>query len=157
MKLSDSRRSVTDAIDVDQVTNEELLECECDVLIPAALGDVLTKENADRIKAGIIVEAANHPTTTEAADIFADAGKRVIPDLLANAGGVTGSYFEWTQNIQQFKWKEDRFNEELRDVMLRAFDATASFAESRDVTMRDAAFAIGIERVARASKVRGYV
>src|SRR5438270_368808 len=157
VKLADSRRSVTDATDVDQIDNEELLECECDVLIPAALGDVLTKENADRVKAGIVVEAANHPTTTEASDVFADSGKRVVPDLLANAGGVTGSYFEWTQNIQQFKWKEERFNQELRDVMIRAFDATAAFAESRDVTLRDAAFAIGIERVARASKVRGYV
>jgi glutamate dehydrogenase (NAD(P)+) len=157
VKLSDSRRSVTEAADVDQVSNEELLECDCDVLIPAALGDVLTQENAERIRAGIIVEAANHPSTTEAADIFADTGKRVIPDLLANAGGVTGSYFEWTQNIQQFKWKEERFNQELRDVMVRAFDATAGFAESRDVTLRDASFAIGIERVARASKMRGYV
>ena len=117
----------------------------------------ITKENAGRVKARVIVEAANHPTTTEAADAFLDAGKRVVPDLLANAGGVTGSYFEWTQNIQQFKWKEDHFNQELRDVMVRAFDATAAFAESRDVTLRDAAFAIGIERVARASKVRGYV
>jgi glutamate dehydrogenase (NAD(P)+) len=85
------------------------------------------------------------------------AGKRIIPDLLANAGGVTGSYFEWTQNIQQFKWKEERFNEELRDVMVRALDITLDFAESRDVSLRDAAFAIGIERVARASKMRGYV
>jgi glutamate dehydrogenase (NAD(P)+) len=155
--LSDSRRSVTDADDVETISNEELLECECDVLIPAALGDVITQENAEKIRAGIIVEAANHPTTTEADAILADTDKRVIPDLLANAGGVTGSYFEWTQNIQQFKWKVDRFNDELRDVMMRALESTLSFAETRDVSMRDAAFAIGIERVARASKMRGYV
>src|SRR3954469_20127197 len=142
--LTESRRSVTEADDVEQISNEELLECDCDVLVPAALGDVITDQNAEKGRADIIVEAANHPTTTEADDILVDSGKRVVPDLLANAGGVTGSYFEWTQNIQQFKWKVDRFNEELRDVMLRALDATLSFAESRDVSLRDAAFAIGI-------------
>jgi glutamate dehydrogenase (NAD(P)+) len=127
------------------------------VLIPAALGDIITEKNADKIRADIIVEAANHPTTTEADAVLMSSGKRVVPDLLANAGGVTGSYFEWTQNIQQFKWKEERFNEELRDVMVRALDVTLRFAEMRDVSLRDAAFAIGIERVARASKMRGYV
>ena len=156
-RMAESHRSVTELEDADRITNEELLEIGCDILIPAALGDVLTERNASAIKARIIIEAANHPTTTEAADIFMDAGKRVIPDLLANAGGVTGSYFEWTQNIQQFKWKIDRFNDELRDVMIRALDTTLAFAESRNVSMRDAAFAIGIERVARASKMRGYV
>jgi glutamate dehydrogenase (NAD(P)+) len=155
--LSDSRRSVTEAPGADKISNEELLECDCDVLIPAALGDVITEHNAEKIRANIIVEAANHPTTTEADAILLDAGKKLIPDLLANAGGVTGSYFEWTQNIQQFKWKEDRFNEELRDVMIRALSDTLFFAGSRDVSLRDAAFAIGIERVARASKTRGYV
>lgn len=157
VRLGDSRRSVTETDQVDQISNEELLECDCDVLIPAALGDVITESNAEKVRADIVIEAANHPTTTEADVILRDAGKRVVPDLLANAGGVTGSYFEWTQNIQQFKWKEERFNEELRDVMLRALDSTLFFAESRDVPMRDAAFAIGIERVARASKLRGYV
>jgi glutamate dehydrogenase (NAD(P)+) len=155
--LADSRRSVTEAEHVEKVTNEELLECDCDVLVPAALGDVITEKNAEKIRADIVIEAANHPTTTEADAILVDTGKRVIPDLLANAGGVTGSYFEWTQNIQQFKWKEERFNEELSDVMIRALDATLAFAQSRDVSLRDAAFAIGIERVARASKMRGYV
>jgi glutamate dehydrogenase (NAD(P)+) len=157
VKLSQSKRSVIEAPDVEQIDNEELLECDCDVLIPAALGDVITEANAEKVKAGILVEAANHPTTTEADAILMGAGKRIIPDLLANAGGVTGSYFEWTQNIQQFKWKEERFNEELRDVMVRALGVTLDFAESRDVSLRDAAFAIGIERVARASKMRGYV
>jgi glutamate dehydrogenase (NAD(P)+) len=155
--LSDSRRSVTEAENVEKISNEELLECDCDVLIPAALGDVITEQNAEKVKASILVEAANHPTTTEADAVLTDTGKRVIPDLLANAGGVTGSYFEWTQNIQQFKWKVDRFNDELRDVMMRALETTLGFAETRDVSMRDAAFAIGIERVARASKMRGYV
>ncbi|MBV8985007.1 MAG: glutamate dehydrogenase [Acidimicrobiia bacterium] len=157
VRLGDSRRSVIETDGVDHISNEELLECDCDVLIPAALGDVITADNAEKIRADIVIEAANHPTTTEADAILRDTGKRVIPDLLANAGGVTGSYFEWTQNIQQFKWKEERFNEELRDIMMRALDSTLFFAESRDVPMRDAAFAIGIERVARASKLRGYV
>ncbi|MBV8387785.1 MAG: glutamate dehydrogenase [Acidimicrobiia bacterium] len=157
VRLGDSRRSVIETDGVDHISNEELLECDCDVLVPAALGDVITADNAEKIRADIVIEAANHPTTTEADAILRDTGKRVIPDLLANAGGVTGSYFEWTQNIQQFKWKEERFNEELRDIMMRALDSTLFFAESRDVPMRDAAFAIGIERVARASKLRGYV
>src|SRR5207248_3873754 len=157
VRLGESRRSVTETDEVDQISNEEMLECDCDVLIPAALGDVITQDNAEKVTASIVIEAANHPTTTEADAILRDTGKRVIPDLLANAGGVTGSYFEWTQNIQQFKWKEEHFNEELRDVMVRALDAVVAFAESRDVSLRDAAFAIGIERVARASKIRGYV
>jgi glutamate dehydrogenase (NAD(P)+) len=157
VSLAESRRAISELEGADVISNDELLEIDCDILIPAALGDVLTQENAPRVRADIIIEAANHPTTTEAADIFEDAGKRVIPDLLANAGGVTGSYFEWTQNIQQFKWKLDRFNDELRDVMVRAFESTLAFAETRSVAMREAAFAIGIERVARASKTRGYV
>ena len=102
-------------------------------------------------------KAANHPTTPDADKILADNGVRVIPDILANAGGVTGSYFEWAQNIQQFRWKETRFNDELRDAMTNAFAATSGFAEAHDVSLRKAAFAIGIERVARAAKLRGYV
>src|SRR5205823_3791733 len=124
---------------------------------PAALGEVITIDNAERVRAGVIVEAANNPTTPEADKVLNDRGVRVVPDVLANAGGVTGSYFEWAQNIQQFRWKEDRFNHELADAMQRAFDATATFAEKRDVSMRKAAFAIGIERVARAARLRGYV
>jgi glutamate dehydrogenase (NAD(P)+) len=148
---------VTETDEVDHISNEELLECDCDVLIPAALGDVITESNAEKIRADIVIEAANHPTTTEADAILRDTGKRVIPDLLANAGGVTGSYFEWTQNIQQFKWKEERFNAELKDAMELAFNAVVSFSDKRDVSMRRAAFAIGIERVAKAARMRGYV
>jgi glutamate dehydrogenase (NAD(P)+) len=157
LHLSVARRPLAEVGGCDVITNEELLECDCDVLIPAALGDVITDRNADRIRARTIVEAANHPTTTEADKILGDMGVRVIPDILANAGGVAGSYFEWAQNIQQFKWKEDRFNQELRDVMIKAFDVTVEFAEERDVSMRRAAFAIGIERVAKAARMRGYV
>jgi glutamate dehydrogenase (NAD(P)+) len=141
----------------EKITNEELLELDVDVLIPAALGEVIHSANADRIRASIVVEAANHPTTPEADKILMERGVKVIADILANAGGVTGSYFEWAMNIQQFRWKEERFNEELKDAMERAFEACASFAERRDVSLRQAAFAIGIERVARAARLRGYV
>ena len=141
----------------DDVTNDELLELDCDVLVPAALGDVLRGDNAARVRARYVVEGANHPTTPEADTILCEAGVTVVPDVLANAGGVTGSYFEWAQNIQQFRWKEERFNEELRDAMEHAFDATATFAERHGCTLRKAAFAIGIDRVARAARLRGYV
>jgi glutamate dehydrogenase (NAD(P)+) len=143
--------------DGEHITNEELLELDCDVLIPAALGEVVNDGNAGKIRARTIIEAANNPTTPEADKILADRGVRVVPDVLANAGGVTGSYFEWAQNIQQFRWKETQFNAELQDAMVRAFDATHAFAERHNVSLRKSAFAIGIERVARASRLRGYV
>jgi len=139
------------------IGNEELLTAQCDVLVPAALGEVIHEGNAGAVQATMVVEAANNPVTPEADEILEARGVRVIPDILANAGGVTGSYFEWAQNIQQFRWKEDRFNSELQDAMVRAFDATAAFAEGRSVTMRNAAFAIGIDRVAKAARLRGYV
>ena len=141
----------------EHVTNAELLELDCDVLIPAALGEVINESNAHRVKARVLVEAANNPTTPEADKILESGGVKIVPDILANAGGVTGSYFEWAQNIQQFRWKETQFNSELQDYMERAFAATAATAERRSVPLRRAAFAIGIERVARASRLRGYV
>jgi glutamate dehydrogenase (NAD(P)+) len=155
--LAATRRSVVEADDVDVITNDELLTCDCDVLIPAALGEAITEKNADQIAAKIVVEAANYPVVPDADAVLIDRGVRVIPDILANAGGVTGSYFEWAQNIQQFTWKEQRFNEELRDYMVRAFHACADLADRRDVPLRQAAYAIGIERVARAVKLRGYI
>jgi len=150
-------KDLDEADGIEHISNEELLEIDCDVLIPAALGEVVTEANADRVKAKVVVEGANNPTTPEADKILGDCGVRVVPDILANAGGVTGSYFEWAQNIQQFRWKEERFNQELQDAMVRAFEATAAFADKRGCTMRQAAFAIGIERVARAVRLRGYV
>ncbi|HVF76200.1 MAG TPA: Glu/Leu/Phe/Val dehydrogenase dimerization domain-containing protein [Acidimicrobiales bacterium] len=141
----------------DDITNEELLALRCDILVPAALGEVIHDGNVHAVAARMIVEGANNPTTPEADKALDDMGVEIVPDILANAGGVTGSYFEWAQNIQQFRWKEDRFNAELSDAMTRAFDATAAFAEEHDCSLRKAAFAIGIERVARASRLRGYV
>jgi glutamate dehydrogenase (NAD(P)+) len=141
----------------DAITNEELLELDCDVLAPAALGEVITDENADRVRAQVVLEAANHPVTPGGDKVLLDRGVTVIPDILANAGGVTGSYFEWTMNIQQFTWKEERFNEELLDRMHAAYRLTQEFADARAVTLRQAAYAIGISRVAEAAKLRGYI
>lgn len=149
--------SVIDARRGDITTNQALLELDCDVLVPAALGEVITEANADGVRAPLILEAANHPVTPAADKILSDKGTTVIPDVLANAGGVTGSYFEWTQNIQQFTWKEDRFNAELLDKMQGAYRFTQAFADERRVSLRQAAYAIGISRVADAVKLRGYV
>jgi glutamate dehydrogenase (NAD(P)+) len=105
----------------------------------------------------VVVEAANYPTTPNADKIFADRGIDVIPDILANAGGVTGSYFEWTRNIQQMPWTIERFNEALQAYMVRAYEATSTFAAERGCSLRQAAFAIGIQRVAQAVRMRGYI
>jgi glutamate dehydrogenase (NAD(P)+) len=150
-------QSVVEAERGDVVTNEELVELECDVLVPAALGEVITDANADAIRARVVVEAANYPVTPGGDKILRDRGVTVIPDILANAGGVTGSYFEWSQNIQQFTWKEERFVTELQDKMQGAYRFTQSFADDHHVTLREAAYAIGIKRVADAAKLRGYI
>ena len=148
---------VPDAEGCETITNEELLTIDCDVLIPAALDEQLHRDNADHVRATTVVEAANYPTTPDADKILHDRGIEVIPDILANAGGVTGSYFEWTRNIQQMPWTEERFNDALRDYLTRAYHATATFADLHHCTMRQAAFAIGIERVAQSSRQRGYI
>ena len=155
--LLSSGRSVVEAARGDVVTNEELLELDCDVLVPAALGEVITDANAEAIRARVILEAANYPVTPSGDKILRDRGVVVIPDILANAGGVTGSYFEWTQNIQQFTWKEERFVTELGDKMRGAYRFTQAFADEHQVGLRQAAYAIGIKRVADAVKLRGYV
>jgi glutamate dehydrogenase (NAD(P)+) len=149
--------SIVDVGGYEAVTNEELLELECDVLIPAALDEVVHADNADRLRAKVIVEAANYPITPLADKILHERGIVVIPDILANAGGVTGSYFEWSQNIQQFTWKESRFNDELRDKMQTAYAHTSAIAAEKACTLRQGAFAIGIQRVAEAARLRGYI
>lgn len=143
--------------DADHITNDELLAVDCDVLLPAALGQVLTESNADAVRAELVLEGANDPTTPGADKILTDRGVVVIPDILANAGGVTGSYFEWTMNIQQFTWKLSRFNDELRDRMQTAYDQTQAFADTHGCTLRQAAFALGVRRVADTARLRGYV
>jgi glutamate dehydrogenase (NAD(P)+) len=141
----------------DELSNEELLVAPCTVLIPAALDEQLHQDNADQVQATVVVEAANYPTTPNADKIFADRGIDVIPDILANAGGVTGSYFEWTRNIQQMPWTIDRFNEALQAYMVRAYDATSALSKEKGCSLRQAAFAIGIQRVAGAVRMRGYI
>ena len=148
---------VTQAGVGDVLTNDELLALECDVLIPAALGEVITDQNAASVRASVIVEAANYPVTPDGDAILNDRGVTVIPDILANAGGVTGSYFEWTMNIQQFRWKLDTFNAELADRMRTAYAHTQDFADMHSCTLRRAAYSIGVQRVADASRMRGYV
>jgi glutamate dehydrogenase (NAD(P)+) len=137
------------------VTNEELLELDCDVLIPAAIEGQITKENADRIKASVIVEAANGPTTPEADEILNDHGVRVVPDILANAGGVTVSYFEWVQDLQAYYWSEDEVNNRLRMIMEKSYKDVLAMAEERKVTTRTGATILGVGRVAEAHKLRG--
>jgi glutamate dehydrogenase (NAD(P)+) len=135
----------------------ELLELDVDVLIPAALGGVINEANADAIRAHTVIEAANHPVTPVADKILSDRGVIVIPDILANAGGVTVSYFEWTQNIQEFQWTEDEVNDQLGRYMRVAYRKVRERAEDLETTMRRAAFAIGIARVAEVAHLRGYV
>ena len=139
------------------VTNQELLELDCDVLIPAAVGNVITADNAPRVKARLVLEAANHPTTPDADQILRDRGVVVLPDILVNAGGVIVSYFEWTQNIQEFRWEEDRVNQELGKILHKAYDEVQARVIDRGYTHREAAFDIGVERVARAVELRGFV
>ena len=149
--------SVVDFPGSEPLDGDAILELDVDVLIPAALGEVITKSNADRIRAEIIIEAANHPITPVADEILRDRGVTIVPDILANAGGVTVSYFEWTQNIQQFSWDEERVNTELTKKMTGAYQQIRDAAESQATDLRQAAFALAVQRVAEAAHLRGYV
>ena len=149
--------SVVGAPGTEALTNEELLELDVDVLVPAALDGVVNRRNADRIRARVVLEAANHPVTPDADDVLHAAGKIVVPDILANAGGVTVSYFEWAQNIQQFRWEEERVNDELHKVMARAWKNVHGRSTVDAIPLRLAAFAIAVEMVERADRLRGYV
>jgi glutamate dehydrogenase (NAD(P)+) len=149
--------SVVNAPGTEAINNEELLELEVDVVIPAALDRVITADNADRVRARVVVEAANHPVSPAGDSILQDKGVVVIPDIMANAGGVTVSYFEWVQNIQQFRWEEEQVNTELRKTMSRAWKNVHSRSTVDAIPLRLAAFAIAVEKVDRAARVRGYV
>ncbi|MBO8182580.1 MAG: Glu/Leu/Phe/Val dehydrogenase [Archaeoglobus sp.] len=150
--------SVIDFDGSENISNEELLELECDILIPAALENVITKENADSIKAKIISEGANGPTTPEADKILEEKGIFVVPDILANAGGVVVSYFEWVQDLNRYFWDEDRVNAELEKVLVRSFNEVVSIKkeyENANITMRDAAMILALKRVVNAFELRG--
>lgn len=151
-----STKSVQGFKGCDPITNEELLECACDVLIPAALGGQVRKDNASSVKANVIIEGANEPLTYEADEIFESRGVKVVPDILANAGGVTVSYFEWAQNLQQFRWEEERVNSELEKIMIRSFDEVSRKSEEHRVPLRIGAYILAVDRVARATKLRGH-
>jgi len=139
----------------DQVSNEELLELPCDILIPAAVGGQITEKNAERIQAKIIAEGANGPTTSEADRILQERGVWLIPDILANAGGVTVSYFEWVQDLQFYFWKEREINLRLQELMTEAYKRVSALAKKEKVDMRTAALMLGVKRVAEAQKLRG--
>ncbi len=139
----------------DEVSNQELLEVDCDILVPAALEGQITRHNAPRIKAKVVAEAANGPTTPEADAILHDRGVFLIPDILCNAGGVTVSYFEWVQDMQSFFWTEERINESLKEIMDRAFQAVYAMSDRHEVDMRTAAYMVAVARVAEATMLRG--
>ena len=142
-------------VEGDEITNREILELDCDILSPSALEGVLNESNAPNVKAKIIAEGANGPTTPEADAILQDKGIFVVPDILCNAGGVTVSYFEWVQNLQNLLWSEDEISERLTRILTAAFHEVIAIAEEAKVDMRTAALMLGIGRVAKALKLRG--
>ncbi len=139
----------------ESITNKELLEMDCDILIPAALENVITEENAGEIRAKMVVEGANGPTTPEADEILNDKGITVLPDILANAGGVVVSYFEWVQNLQELLWSEEEISERLENILHRSFDEVVAIAQEKKIPMRSAAYVLGVGRVAKAHALRG--
>ena len=148
-------RSLAGFPGAEAITNEELVLLDCDLLVPCALEQVISAENADRVKAKIIVEGANGPVTPTADDILEERGVLVLPDVLANAGGVVVSYFEWVQGLQEYFWKEEEVNARLNDIVTRAFEETWEVRERRAVSMRLAAYGQAVSRVAEATVTRG--
>jgi glutamate dehydrogenase (NAD(P)+) len=141
----------------EEIDPADLVALECDVFIPAALGGMIHSENADRMRCRIMVEGANSPTTPKADEILNDNGVLIVPDVLANAGGVIVSYFEWVQNLQHLRWTEDEVNERLSQIMRRAFREVADRARENGTPARPAAYELGIERVVEAASARGYI
>lgn len=156
-KYLDSGKNLLDGYtgDCKRITNAELLEFPCDILIPAALENQITAENADRIKAKIVIEAANGPTSVEADEILNKKGVKVLPDILSNSGGVIVSYFEWVQNLQNFYWEEDDVNVKLKRQIVGAFNDVFDAREKYDCTFRVAAYIVALNRLVTAKKLRG--
>lgn len=155
LRYSKEQGSLQGLPDAQTISNAELLELPCDVLVPAALENQLTGRNAARVKARLIIEAANGPTDPEADKVFNAAGITVIPDILANAGGVTVSYFEWVQDLQRFFWAENEINDRLETIMKRSYRAVAQKAAEQDTNMRMGAYLLAVARVAEATELRG--
>jgi glutamate dehydrogenase (NAD(P)+) len=143
-------------VEADEITNEELLKLECDILVPAAIENQITALNAPGLRCRMVVEGANGPTTPEADAILCDRGIYLVPDILANAGGVIVSYFEWVQNLQELLWTEEEVRDRLNRILSRAFQEVQAVAEREHVGMRTAALALGIGRVAEAVRLRGF-
>jgi glutamate dehydrogenase (NAD(P)+) len=147
--------SLSGLASADAVTNEELVELDCDIFAPCALEQVVTEENADRVKAKFVCEGANGPVTPAGDAILEDRGILVLPDVLANAGGVVVSYFEWVQGLQEYFWREDEVNAKLHDIVARAFEETWQTRERMGISMRMAAYGLAVQRVAEATTTRG--
>ncbi len=155
LKHLQATRCFEDFAGVERVTNSELLELECDVLVPAATENQITSQNADRIKCKVLAEGANGPTTAAADEILHEKGIFVIPDILANAGGVTVSYFEWVQDRMGYFWREDVVNQRLQDTMVASFNDLCRYADAHTVDTRTAAYMLAIDRVAYDTRMRG--
>ena len=155
MAQKDKTGSVVGLKGTKQITNEELFTLKCDILVPCALENVITKENAPKIQAKFIIEGANGPTTPEADEILFRKGVTIVPDILANAGGVTVSYFEWVQNNMNYYWSKEEVNEKLDKLMKKAFKGVAELKDKHKVDMRTAAYILSVKRVAEAMKWRG--
>src|SRR5712691_5487809 len=156
LRVHTATGSIRDLRGCESISNAELLALDCDVLIPAAMEDVLTEQNASAVQAKLIVEGAHAPSTFEADHIFEQRGLHVVPDILANAGGVTVSYFEWVQNLQQFRWELSEVNERLERRMVQAFQAVKAKADQHQTTLRRGAFLLALDRVAEATRLRGF-
>jgi glutamate dehydrogenase (NAD(P)+) len=148
---------ITDFPEVDEIAPEDLVAVDCDVFIPAALGGMIHEGNADRMKCRVMIEGANSPTTPAADEILNEKGVFTIPDVMANAGGVVVSYFEWVQNLQHFRWEEREVNDKLGTIMRRAYLEVSARAKEEGLSLREAAYLVGIERVVDAAKTRGYI
>jgi glutamate dehydrogenase/leucine dehydrogenase len=148
---------ITDFPNAEEIDPEDLVAVECDVFIPAALGGMIHEGNADRMSCRVMIEGANSPTTPAADEILNQKGVFTIPDVMANAGGVVVSYFEWVQNLQHFRWEEREVNDKLGTIMRRAYREVSARSKEEGLPLREAAYLVGIERVVDAAKTRGYI
>ncbi len=148
---------ISDFEGVEEMDPDDLIEVPCDVFLPAALGGMIHEGNADRMQCKVMVEGANSPTTPAADEILREKDVYVIPDVMANAGGVVVSYFEWVQNLQHFRWDEREVNDKLGTIMRRAYREVSARAKEEKLDLRASAYLVGIERVVEAAQTRGYV